>query len=125
MPRSDTTLLDALEAWYKEHGESLLADGIGSSFFRRRSKTTPAATIRFDWLHRRADLTIWTGGECVYSLADARSGGVGHRSVKIVSSGDLNSTLRVVISWLQGGPAPLRTGLIVNLAPAGVAQGWD
>jgi hypothetical protein len=96
-----------------EHEEILLADGIGSSFHRRK----PAATIRFDRVRRLADLTIWVSGECFYSLADARSGGVEHRSLKIVSPEDLNSTLRVVMSWLVSGPKKFERGVDAQRAP--------
>jgi hypothetical protein len=111
MPRSEKTLLDALEAWHMEHEEILLADGIGSSFHRRKPTAKPAATIRFDCVRRLADLTLWATGECIFSLADSRSRGVEHRSVKIVSPEDLNSTLRVVMSWLVVGPKKFERGV--------------
>ena len=54
-----------------EHEEILFADGIGSSFCRRKPTAKPAAkpaaTIRFDCVRRLADLTIWASGECIYS----------------------------------------------------------
>jgi hypothetical protein len=117
MPQSEMTLLAALEGWHMEHEEILLADGIGSSFHRRKPTAKRAATIRFDCVRRLADLTVWASGECIYSLADARSGGVKHRSVKIVSPEDLNSTLRVVMSWLVGGPKRFERGVDAQRTP--------
>jgi hypothetical protein len=111
------TLLDALEAWHMEHAEILAADGIGVSFHRRKATAKPAATIRFDCVRRLVDLTIWVSGECIYSLAGARSGGVDHRSLKVVSPEDLNSTLRFVTSWLVSGPKKFGRGVDAQRTP--------